>query len=239
MDEELITKYLKLPFKFEAVKLLKDLKTIENFDWTAHFNTSGYKGEWKVIPLYAPNGDPNDIFALSTSEGEIMETPVMKQAAYFKEIISEFHCPISSVRLLKLGIGGEIKPHKDHELGYEDGTFRLHIPISTNTDVRFILDGELLTMLPGECWYTNVNYEHAVSNHGDCDRVHLVIDLIRNDWTDELFFSLAPEASFFPKQEQMLPPELIGRMIEELTQLNNPLFKEHIDRLKSKLKHSQ
>jgi len=31
-------------------------------------------------------------------------------------------------------------------------------------------------MNAGECWYLDVNSPHAVANHSDIDRIHLVID---------------------------------------------------------------
>jgi hypothetical protein len=176
MMEQKITKYLKLPFNFDEKKLKTDLSLLLQEKWIPHFNTSGYDGDWKVIPLYAKNGNEEDIFALSMGDSSVVETPILKNCAYFKTVIASFKFPILSARLLKLGVGAKIKPHCDHNLGYEDNCFRLHIPITTNDDVSFILDGDLLKMLPGACWYTNVNYTHSVSNTGKSDRVHLVID---------------------------------------------------------------
>ena len=155
----------------------------------------------------------------------ITETPLMKECAYFREVLNYFQFPVLSVRLLKLEAAAEIKPHTDHELGYEDGQFRLHIPIVTNPDIEFILDGERLTMLPGECWYTNVNLLHSVANRGTADRVHLVIDGVRNAWTDELFFAQAPESSFEASREEDLDEETMIRMLEELK--NNPGMAGH------------
>jgi len=229
------TKYLKFPFQFKKEKLAHDLSLILDGNWIPHFNTTGYNGDWNVISLYAHNGDESNIFALSTFNSIVSETSILKECKYFKEVIDSFKCPILTARILRLGVGSEIKPHRDHELGYEDGNFRLHIPIITNSDVQFIIDDTKLTMLPGECWYTNVNYLHSVKNLGEEDRVHLVIDGERNEWSDQLFFSLAPEESFHSIPKENDSPETIERIINELKQSNEPAAKKLISELLQKL----
>ncbi|WGH76583.1 aspartyl/asparaginyl beta-hydroxylase domain-containing protein [Tenacibaculum tangerinum] len=216
------TSYLQLPFQFDTNKLLHDYSLVVNQHWVPHFNTDGYEGEWKAIPLYASNGDASNIFAFLNHNEAILETPIMKNCSEFKKVINTIQCPILSARLLRLGVGAEIKPHRDYKLGYEDGNFRLHIPIITNNKVQFILNNEKLCMLSGECWYTNVNYIHSVSNYGNEDRVHLVIDFERNEWSDKLFFSLASKESFQPIPKKTESPETMRLMIEELKLQNTP-----------------
>ena len=140
-----------------------------------------------------------------------------------------------NARILRLGVGAEIKPHRDHELGYEDGKFRLHIPIITNENVQFILDGNEIKMLEGECWYTNVNYIHSVKNFGTVDRYHLVIDFERNKMSDELFYSLAPKESFLPAPDDDYSPATMKRMIEELKNSNAPIAEQLINDLRQKM----
>lgn len=225
MSKHVMTKYLKFPVQFDEQRLAEDLAKAMKGQWIPHFNTGGYSGNWNAVSLYAADGNENNIFAHQAGNVSISETPLMKECTYFREVLDYFQFPVLSVRLLRLEAGAVIKPHTDHELGYEDGQFRLHIPIVTNPDIEFILDGERLTMLPGECWYTNVNLVHSVANRGTADRVHLVIDGVRNAWTDELFFSLAPEASFEVVREEKLTRETILRMLEELR--NNPQIADH------------
>ena len=138
--------------------------------------------------------------------------------------------------MLKLGVGAEIKPHRDYELGYEDNNFRLHIPITTNSEVSFILDGQRLVMSPGECWYTNVNFVHSVANKGTTDRIHLVIDGERNEWSDALFFSLAPKESFTVVQEENYSAETLKNIIEELKNIDEPATVALVEKLKQQLK---
>jgi len=230
------TKYLKLPLQFDRQALVRDLEQVMRLSWLPHFNRQGYTGSWSALPLYAPGGDPNNIIALNTDETSVSETPTLSACSYFKEVISSFKCSFSAIRLLRLEPGGYIKPHRDLKSGYEDDFFRLHIPIVTNPRVDFTLEGERLIMGPGECWYTNVNFVHSVANRGTSDRVHLVIDGQRNDWSDELFFSLAPEESFLREETQTCDVITVRRMIEELEQQENEGAKALIKELEGKLR---
>lgn len=216
MSKPTITTYLQLPFQFIEEKLVKELQLLLASDWVPHFNKEGYTGTWNSIALYAPDGDQKNIWALNGSEANLEATPILKNCDYLKEVISTFKCPLLSVRLLKLSAGAFIKPHRDFELGYEDGCFRLHIPILTHSQVAFTLDQQKLEMKPGECWYTNVNYVHAVSNEGLTDRIHLVIDGQRNEWSDDLFFSLVPRESLLQKEQQVYDADTLKKMILEL-----------------------
>jgi hypothetical protein len=128
-----------------------------------------------------------------------------------------------------LAVGAEVKPHSDHCLGYEDGSFRLHIPIITNSEVEFILDGNRIIMNEGECWYIDANFVHSVANRGTNDRIHLVVDGIRNDWTDHLFFAEANPDQFI-KPKPVISDEQKQLIIAELQRMNsvvaNDLIKE-------------
>ncbi|MFT4533832.1 MAG: quercetin dioxygenase-like cupin family protein [Saprospiraceae bacterium] len=205
---------LKLPFQFNEEKLKRDLETLLASKWKPHFNQRVYECNWNSIALYAVGGDQSNIFA--AGDKEIKETSLLHDVRYIKEVIDQFKCPLLSVRLLKLEKGAYIKPHRDYNLGYEDCNFRIHIPIVTNPDVNFTLDGERIEMKIGECWYTNVNYVHSVSNEGSTDRIHLVIDCERNEWTDKIFFSLAPRDSFLPNTEEEYSLETMKSIRNEL-----------------------
>ena len=50
-----------------------------------------------------------------------------------------------------------------------------------------MIDGERGVMEPGTCCYINANLTHRVSNRGDCDRIHLVVDCAVDDWLRGLF----------------------------------------------------
>ena len=234
MQNRPATKFLKLPFQFERKLLLNDLFTISSNHWIPQMYTMNYQGEWTSIALLS-QGTPEDNFAYASANKKVKQTEYLEKCPYFKSVLDHFHCPLISARLLKLSAHSEIKPHSDFKTGYEDNNFRIHIPIVTNNQVEFILDNEKLEMLPGECWYTNVNFIHSVTNNGSTDRVHLVIDGERNDWSDKLFFSLAPKESFNLSPDQN-SQEVMQRIIKELKMRNEPGMQELITNLENELK---
>jgi quercetin dioxygenase-like cupin family protein len=223
---------LKFPMTFDVARLQADLEKVLKKQWVAHYNTGAYSGNWTSIALLSAGGDSQTINALPTDRQPVTETEVMEGCAYFREVLNGFLFEKTTARLLCLETGAEIKPHRDYCLGYEDGVFRLHIPIVTNPDVEFVLAGERIVMDEGTCWYINANEEHSVANRGTENRIHLVIDGERNEWTDQLFFSLAPEEQFQPKKTEM-SDESTQRMIEELERLGTPAALALLKQLKS------
>lgn len=54
---------------------------------------------------------------------------------------------------------------------------RFHLPLISNESCVFEIMGEEKIMLPGEMWeISNVTKSHSVSNKGESDRIHLLID---------------------------------------------------------------
>lgn len=228
MDE--LVRYIKFPLHFDSHRLKEDVQRVMNSNWVDHYNHNDYDGKWTSIALMSANGKSDNIYAFNFDSKEITATEALNSCLYFKEILDSFHFEKAAVRLLNLSVGAQIKPHSDHCLGYEDGFFRLHIPIITNPDVIFILDDKRLIMNEGECWYINANFTHSVANNGSEDRIHLVIDGIRNDWSDRLFLENHTENQF-----QKPIPEMDEKtkqlVIEQLKLMNTDIANEMIEKL--------
>lgn len=212
---------IKFPIVFDVQKLKSDLDKIIDAKWVDHYNVNDYSGKWTSIALLSTTGKSDAIFATSQGTEKLMPTDILESCFYFKEILDGFLFEKTAVRLLQLAAGAEVKPHSDNCLGYEDGSFRLHVPIITNTGVEFILDGNRLIMNEGECWYIDANFIHSVANKGNQDRIHLVIDGIRNDWTDALFYKEADPEQFIKLPKQISEEEK-RLMIAELERMNTP-----------------
>jgi mannose-6-phosphate isomerase-like protein (cupin superfamily) len=183
---------LKLPFKFDPQKLKDDLSKISNDKWYAHFNKSDYEGEWEGIALRAPVGAVHPILQLAPHPGikEFTWTDILDSCSYLKEALNIFKCPLKSVRLLKLKPGSIIKEHSDSFLAFEEGEARMHIPIQTNNEIYFYLQGKRIIMTEGETWYLNFSLKHRIENRSKMDRVHLVIDCDVNEWLTNIFYSV-------------------------------------------------
>ena len=132
-----LVRSIKFPFVFDKEQLVIDTNKVIKREWVDHYNTMDYSGKWTSIALMSKGGKSTNINAFSSSKEVFVPTEALSCCSYFKEILDGFLFEKTAVRLLNLGSGAEIKPHTDHCLGYENGMFRLHIPIITNSNVIF------------------------------------------------------------------------------------------------------
>lgn len=179
-------KTLKLPFVFDVRDLKSDLKKLLEDDWTPHFNTQYYDGDWSGLALRAPHGGHMALYPDPTAETYV-DTDALKRCPSVAAVLSTFECETESVRFLRLGPRAVIREHRDYKLSIDDGLARIHIPVKTNPEVEFHLDGELVEMKEGEAWYLNFNLYHSVRNSGVDERIHLVIDCVANEWLRQFF----------------------------------------------------
>lgn len=203
-----------LPISFSIDKLQEDLVVCENDLWTPHFNTNRYEGNWTSVSLRSQSGLINDITSFPNKE--YLNTNLLERCHYFKEIMDWFQCEKEAVRLLRLDPKSEIKEHRDNDTSYEDGFFRIHIPIVTNDNVFFYVDKKRVPMKMGECWYANFQLPHSVENRSSEPRIHFTLDCIRNDWSDELFTQMGFDISESPK-ENRYSDEVKQQIIAELS----------------------
>lgn len=183
----MIPSTLKFPFSFDADLLQTDAQKFAPDEWITHFNTAIYQGDWSGIALRAVKGGHLPLYPDPLAADGFIETEMMNRCHYVRNVLSEFECELTTVRFLKLGAGAQIRPHRDYQLGIEDGEIRIHIPVATNPQVEFILDGQKVEMKEGEAWYLNFNLFHSVRNDGETDRIHLVVDCVVNDWIRSYF----------------------------------------------------
>jgi hypothetical protein len=179
-------KYKRLLLEFDRHRLRADLDRIDEREWAPHFNAGYYDGEWSGVALRAVEGALDSLYPDPTAPGRFVDTPILQRTPYLRSVLAAFACPLNSVRLLKLTAGSNIQEHRDYQLNHARGEVRIHVPIATNDDVAFFLDGELVPMAEGEAWYLDLELPHRVYNNSREDRVHLVIDCTCNDWLDAL-----------------------------------------------------
>jgi aspartyl/asparaginyl beta-hydroxylase (cupin superfamily) len=213
------TTSLCLPLNWDAELLRTDLQKALQPDWGSHYNRNDYSGHWSSIALYSASGKVSDVLALPAEK--FYPTPLLDECPCFKQILDELKFEKEAVRLLCLQAGSMVHPHRDRGLAYRFGFLRLHIPIVTTSEVEFEVDGKLLDMQPGTCWYADFDAVHAVRNYSDKNRIHLVVDGRRNAWTDELF-ARAGYNFESEKQPEAMDAATLQRIIEELRQQNTP-----------------
>lgn len=180
---------LRLPLDFEPARLAADMANFSKGQWIEHFVKQNYDGDWSVIPLRGPAGasHPVQMIYSDPSRTDFTDTPMLAGSPYFQRVLTAFACPLQAVRLMRLTPGSVIKEHHDNDLAFEQGMVRIHIPVVTNVDVDFRLNGVRVGMPAGSSWYLRLSDPHSVANRGAADRVHLVIDAVVNDWVTELF----------------------------------------------------
>jgi hypothetical protein len=96
------------------------------------------------------------------------------------DIISRLYPPGGTVIravAAKLLAGSVITPHVDRHPSFHVG-HRIHIPITTNPRVRFMIDGQPYQFKTGEAYEINNQKTHSVMNRGAEDRITFIFDYI-------------------------------------------------------------
>ena len=77
----------------------------------------------------------------------------------------------------KLRAGGRIAPHADTHPSFHRG-HRIHVPITTNPRVRFMIDWRPFQLQVGRAYEINNQMSHSVMNKGDEDRITFIFDYV-------------------------------------------------------------
>jgi hypothetical protein len=77
----------------------------------------------------------------------------------------------------KLLAGGKITPHHDSHPSFHCG-HRIHVPITTNPRVRFMIDGRPYQFQVGQAYELNNQKQHSVMNKGSEDRITFIFDYV-------------------------------------------------------------
>lgn len=91
---------------------------------------------------------------------------------------------IAKSMFVKLRAGKNIDEHSDAGL-YLSMAKRHHIPIITNDEIWFYVDGLKKNLRQGEIWQIDNSKLHKVENPSNQDRVHLIVDVIPKYYVGE------------------------------------------------------
>jgi hypothetical protein len=175
---------VKLPFVFDVNKMREEYEKM-NFGMFIYYSVIPLRAPAHLVDTSLPFPPPADDYA-DGSWTDWMDTPELVQSPYLTSVIDTFraHTKVTLVRLLRLEQGAEVKEHTDPTLGLEEkkSVIRLTIPIISNEQVTFYLNGTPVPMQEGECWYLRLTDPHKITNDGDGERVNLTIDMIPNEW---------------------------------------------------------
>jgi hypothetical protein len=221
--------HAKLKMDFPLQHFKQEINSLDN-KWIAHFNNTQYEGEWTALALRTPGGKSEQIIPDPITRQDYANTELLFDCPSIHQWLERFQCHLLSVRLLNLKANAFIKEHRDHELYFENGEARLHLPIFTNPFVEFYLNNVRLEMQEGECWYINANLPHRVANKGTSDRIHLVVDCMVNDWLTSIFDHGEQHHIITDETEQN------RKIIHELRMQNTPMSNQLADQLEREIK---
>lgn len=227
------TKWLKLPFSFDITRLQADLQVIKESEWIPHMNTAVYKKKWDCVPLKSVNGSLRNI--VCEPDAKFKETEILKRCPYFQEVLKTFQCELTSVRLMSLEAGGVIGEHTDSGSSFDDGMVRIHIPIKTTPKALFSIDGNEVHFPAGQTWYFDANCKHGVTNKAATPRVHILLDMIPNDWLEDVFLKAGFQHNDKPKYgDPSINDENIDMIIAQFESLGTEHSKALAENLRRK-----
>ncbi len=96
------------------------------------------------------------------------------------EIIERCYSPggtIIRAMAARLEAGGRITPHVDAHPSFHLG-HRIHVPITTNRRVRFMIDGRPYRFELGRAYEINNQKTHSVANKGPDERITFIFDYV-------------------------------------------------------------
>jgi hypothetical protein len=96
------------------------------------------------------------------------------------DIIGRFYEPGGSIiraMAAKLLRGAIIRPHRDTHPSFHH-SHRIHVPITTNPRVRFMIDGRPFHLQVGMAYEINNQKMHSVMNKGTEDRITFIFDYV-------------------------------------------------------------
>ena len=135
-----------------------------------------HKQTQSVILVFC-DGPMNDLVVSKESGWDLLAQtaiPVMH------ELINRAYPPggtIIRAMAAKLLSSGRINPHFDSHATFRR-SHRIHVPITTNPRVRFMIDGRPYRMEVGEAYEINNQKTHSVINSGSEDRITFIFDYL-------------------------------------------------------------
>ena len=169
---ELTKPFYKLPIRFDADVLLRELRALPQSAWTPH--PTGFVGN-EAVRLITPGGEDSDAI-----EGAMAPTPHLLACPYVMEVMTALGGVWGRSRFMGLAAGAEVPEHIDSNY-YWRTHLRIHVPVVTNPGVVFTCGDQAVHMEAGDCWAFDSFRLHNVQNKGSEQRVHLVIDTVATE----------------------------------------------------------
>ena len=172
--------------------LLQKINALTDEDWDTE---EDFKANYNKNPRSALNNTKHIIFRFSNKQANPFTYKNYSRWVNWKSIL----LPVldsatknynykkgvyTRVMLALLPAKSFISPHTD---GNETGSIphKIHIPLQTNENAFFYVDGEKFQLKQGFAYEVNNSVKHAVANSGNTDRVHLIFEYLDYDAQSE------------------------------------------------------
>ncbi len=167
----------------DSTALIQAVLQLDDAAWTMNVNRQNdyevHKQTQSVVLVFC-DGPMHDLEVSKQSGWELLAdaaVPVMH------DIIGRFYPTggtIIRAMAAKLLAGGRINPHFDSHATFRR-SHRVHVPITTNHRVRFMIDGKPFRMEVGNAYEINNQKTHSVMNSGKEDRITFIFDYLPPD----------------------------------------------------------
>ncbi len=162
--------FYQLPLHFDVERLQAEVSQFAETEWRDH--PEGHKGN-TALPLVALHGDPDNNGVI----GPMQPTAFLDRCPYIQQVFASFQSVLGRSRLMRIAGGGEATAHSDTNY-YWQQRVRIHVPVITFPEVRFLCGDKSVHMAAGEAWIFDTWRKHNVINGSDRARIHLVTDTV-------------------------------------------------------------
>jgi hypothetical protein len=166
----IIPEFIRLPLTFDAQRLAEEVSSFAETDWRPH--PQGHPGN-SALPLIAVDGDADN----DDVRGPMQPTPYLDRCPYLRQVLGAFSAVWGRTRLMRIDGNADATPHVDTNY-YWAHHARVHVPVVTSENVRFLCGVQSVHMRAGEAWIFDTWSTHNVINSDPPRRIHLVADTV-------------------------------------------------------------
>jgi hypothetical protein len=159
--------------------LIEKVLGMEEQAWRANeFRQNAYAVHYKTesLVLLFCDGWPD----LTISREAAWDDLHMLAEPLMNGILEEHYPPggtIIRAMAAKLKAGSIITPHRDSHESFAH-SHRIHLPLTTNPGVRFMINGRPHRLKVGQAYEINNQLNHSVMNNGKEDRITFIFDYL-------------------------------------------------------------
>lgn len=164
----------------DAAALVDAVLGLDDHAWLANVNRQNdyevHKQTQSVVLVFCDG--PTDDLEVSKQPGWDILAEVAVPVMH--DLIARCYEPggtIIRAMAAKLLSGGRINPHFDSHPTFRR-SHRIHVPITTNNRVRFMIDGKPFRFEVGKAYEINNQKTHSVMNSGSEDRITFIFDYL-------------------------------------------------------------